>query len=83
MLRTSLLLAICAVGGCSDDRSDVYTLYRASALDQHMRIHVASFDAANSGVGFNQENCLIAAGLFAAQPGVTVRYWCEKGSFKR
>lgn len=65
------------VMGCSDTS---YTLYRSSAIAE-MRIHVASFDAAD-GEGYNNENCRIAAELFAEQPGVTVRYWCEKGRFK-
>ena len=44
-------------------------------------MHVATFDTAN-GREHNRENCHIAAELFATQPGVVVRYWCEKGGFR-
>ncbi|QJS27159.1 hypothetical protein [Rhizobium ruizarguesonis] len=81
----SLRLALCAplviVASCNDDGSQ-YTLYRSSVLDAKMRLHVASFDTAN-GDDYNSENCQIAAGLFANQPGVQVRYWCEKGRFRK
>ncbi len=68
------------LGGCDDNH--VFTLYRASSLDANMRIHIATFDAAESSPSYNQENCAITAGLFAQQLGVTVRYWCEKGTFR-
>jgi hypothetical protein len=75
-----------ALGGCAD--SYAYTLYRNSAIDPNMRIHVATFDAsegfnASEGNDYNSANCEIAARLFKAQPSVTVRYWCEKGIFKK
>jgi hypothetical protein len=47
-----------------------------------MRIHVATFDAAD-GDKYNRENCNLARDLFAQQPGVTVKYWCETGRFRR
>jgi hypothetical protein len=46
-----------------------------------MRLHVATFDAQES-ESYNRENCLVAANLFAAQPGVKVRYFCEKGRYR-
>lgn len=75
-----------ALSGCAD--SYAYTLYRNSAIDQNMRIHIATFDASegfneSNGNDYNSQNCEIAAKLFQAQLGVTVRYWCEKGSFKK
>lgn len=70
------------LAGCgADDRT--FTLYRASALDPNMRIHVASFDASAEKEEYNRENCDTAAGLFRAQPGVTVKYWCEKGRYRK
>lgn len=66
--------------GC-DGSNDVYTLYRGSIVPDVDRIHVATFDA-KEGAKYNQENCMSAAHLFAAQPGVTVRYWCERGHHK-
>ena len=68
------------------DPSKIYTLYRSSPVllpgdDGDMwRIHVATFDTGD-GAAYNQANCLIAARLFAQQPGVTVRYWCEHGPY--
>ena len=68
-----------AAAGCQTEASG-YTLYRSSATGP-MRIHVASFDTKN-GEEYNRENCDTAAELFRHQPSVTVRYWCEKGSFR-
>lgn len=69
-----LLLAGCSQAGPS------YTLYR-TGLDGS-RVHVATFDANESG-SYNEENCLLAASMFQDQPGLVVRYWCEKGRFKK
>jgi hypothetical protein len=74
----AVLLAL-SISGCSDN--EPYTLYRSSPLDATMRIHMATFDAAD-GDNYNAENCRISSELFAKQPGVTVRYWCEKGRFQ-
>jgi hypothetical protein len=81
----------CAVAllACARTSSDaVYTLVRSSAADQStrssgppLRLHVATFDAAE-GEGYNVANCEIARTLFESQPGVTVRYWCERGRFR-
>ena len=66
--------------GCNDSNS--YTLYRNSVLDKGMRLHVATFDSGD-GDAYNKENCDIASGLFQRQPGVAVRYWCEKGPYRK
>jgi len=58
-----------------------YTLYRTSVSAVGSRLHVATFDV-NENEAYNQENCQIAAGLFANQPGVKVKYWCEKGAYR-
>jgi hypothetical protein len=60
----------------------IYTLYRSSALDDNMRIHIATFNA-DAEEAYNGENCEIARALFQQQPGVKVRYWCEKGEYKK
>ncbi|WP_027057386.1 hypothetical protein [Mesorhizobium loti] len=81
-MRQTILLSALASGvltGCANDGDD-YTLYRGSVTGP-MRIHVASFDSAD-GEAYNRENCHIAAGLFQAQPGVAVKYWCEKGRYR-
>lgn len=67
--------------GCSADGSN-FTLYRNSPLDRQMRIHMATFNA-TAGAAYNSENCNLAAELFRAQPGVTARYWCEKGDYRK
>lgn len=73
----STLVAMCA---CSSERT--FTLYRNSVTDERMRIHVATFDAVES-ADYNYENCKQAQALFQAQPDVNVKFWCEKGAFKK
>ena len=65
----------------------IYTLYRNSPTvgtisGDDARIHVATFDAAKD-KDYNKNNCETARDLFASQPGVAVRYWCERGKFTR
>lgn len=60
----------------------MFTLYRSSPADDHMRIHVASFDADES-AAYNEENCRLAAEHLRKQARLDVRYWCEKGPFKK
>ncbi|WP_417434348.1 hypothetical protein [Hoeflea sp.] len=60
----------------------IYTLYRNSTLDITIRVHLATFDS-DGGQNYNLENCLIAADLFQSQPGVTVKYWCEPGRYRK
>lgn len=76
LLAACLLLAAC---GGSDAMS---TLYRNSPTDDTMRIHVASFDADES-ASYNEESCRLAAEHFRKQAKLNVRYWCEKGPFKK
>jgi hypothetical protein len=78
--RQLAALLISSVAACADNAT--YTLYRGSVVGDHLRIHVASFDASD-GDTYNRENCQTAADLFAKQPGVRVRYWCEKGGYRR
>jgi len=75
ILPLSLFLIACS-------QSDTFTLYRNSALDETMRLHVATFDS-KDGEKYNQENCNIAKDLFQHQDGVKTKYWCEKGAFKK
>ena len=71
-----------SLAGCDTGRApDVYTLYRSSPVDSSMRVHWASFDADQS-EGYNQENCMAGADAMNAIPGITVRYWCEKGKYR-
>jgi len=80
MWVTLAIVAVAFLGACQLG-SHAYTLYRSSAANPGARLHVATFDAAE-GDEYNQGNCRIATDLFAKQPGVTVRYWCEKGGFR-
>ncbi|CAM5770350.1 hypothetical protein LMIY3S_03144 [Labrys miyagiensis] len=63
------------------DDGAIYTLYRSVAQSEVGRVHVATFDAVE-GEAYNQGNCQAAAQLFLAQPGVTTKFWCEKGRFR-
>jgi hypothetical protein len=73
----------------SSPKGVIYTLYRNSPTigsnsGEDARIHVATFDAAEGeGKDYNRGNCEIARDLFSSQPGVTVRYWCERGRFSK
>jgi hypothetical protein len=80
--RIMLVCATLQISGCSD--SEIYTLYRNStgtALGENARIHIATFDSSEKG-DYNRGNCIIAEELFKGQPGVKVRYWCEKGRYR-
>jgi hypothetical protein len=70
-----------AILGCGMG-NDSFTLYRNSVMDKDLRIHVASFDAAD-GETYNKENCEQAQQLFQSQPGVKTKFWCEKGVFRK
>jgi hypothetical protein len=75
-----IMISGIALLGCSD--AAVYTLYRNSPLMENTRLHVATFDSADS-EQYNSETCLVARDLFQRQPGVSVRFWCEKGRFRK
>lgn len=66
---------------CAAAEAPGYTLYRNSLTDAQLRLHVASFDAAE-GPAYNRENCEQARALFQAQPGVKTNFWCEPGRFR-
>src|SRR5690606_6058520 len=79
----ALFAAIATLPACSrigGSDSQTYTLYRNSVLDSSMRVHLATFDAAD-GDKYNQENCQLAQELFQRQKDVATRFWCEKGRF--
>ena len=81
-LKALLAAFVTAAGlvACGDSAS--FTLYRNILLDENMRIHVATFDAAG-GEPYNRGNCEQAQSLFQAQPGVKTKFWCEKGRFRK
>ena len=73
-------MASCGGSGAGDGQT--FVLYRNSVTDENMRIHVATFDAAD-GEAYNRGNCEQAQLLFQAQPGVKTKFWCEKGRFRK
>ena len=75
-----LVLASAIVLAAAAPSDSVFTLYRNSALNAAMRMHVSTFDA-DQGTSYNQENCWTAQKLFQGQSGVTVTFWCEKGRY--
>jgi len=87
-LGLAVLFACCAAISATttaapDDNSGVvFTLYRNSAVNGTLRMHVATFDAAD-GKAYNLANCDHAADLFEVQPGVKTRFWCEPGRFRQ
>lgn len=81
VIAALLVAAIASAASAQTPVSDVYTLYRDSVLDTHMRIHIATFDAAES-VEYNRGNCMLARDLFLAQEGVATNFWCEPGRYR-
>jgi len=79
-----VLIAVIALATTSVACSghDTYTLYRNTVGADTTRVHVATFDAAESG-DYNRQNCEQARELFQAQPAIKTRFWCEKGRFAR
>jgi hypothetical protein len=70
----------------ADNGETAFTLYRDSWVSQHKRIHVATFDAAQSPTGstasFNADACNQVARMLNEQPGTVSRYWCEVGRYR-
>lgn len=95
LLALSLILSACSPSkepGVDARNAMAYTLYRTGAVMvgledddrkalEAMRIHVATFDAAE-GSDCNRDNYDRARMLFGEQPAVTARYWCEKGVYQ-
>ena len=82
-LIPALTFALCACGGASSPSdASIFVLYRNSVTDENMRLHVATFDAAD-GEGYNRGNCDQAKELFQTQPGVKTKFWCEKGRYRK
>jgi len=82
ILIPALVVALSACSGGSSSDSSIFVLYRNSVTDENMRIHLATFDAAD-GEAYNRGNCDQAKELFQRQPGVKTKFWCEKGRFRK
>ena len=84
MKKTALavtLTLLFSMPAASQAEGDIYTIYRTSPTDASMRLKIATFDSKESET-YNRENCLLAASLFATQPGVKAPFFCEKGRFR-
>ncbi len=78
----TIFLVVLSLSACSEN---TFTLYRTSAVSnggENYRVHVATFDAAED-EAYNKGNCQIAQELFQKQPEVSIKYWCEKGKYKK
>lgn len=82
LMSGMVVTSVVAMAGCGVSEGDTYTLYRNSVITQDARMHVASFDT-DEGGRYNNENCQHAMGLLQAQPDVQVRFWCEKGRYRK
>lgn len=80
IVLAAMLVSEGAAALASDDNAA--TLYRSSVALENARLHIATFDAAD-GFDYNWGNCQIAAELFQQQAGVKVRYWCERGRYRK
>jgi hypothetical protein len=74
--------SIALLVGCSFIDDSTFTLYRSSVTDPLMRVHIATFDTDNK-AAYNQGNCDLARDLFQKQDGVKVKFWCEKGRYRK
>lgn len=91
ILLTAILLAGCTEGS---ERAAQFTLYRNSSLDSSLRIHWGTFDARETDLSYNRNNCEMAARLLNANisafrqangevaPG-GVGFWCERGRYSK
>jgi hypothetical protein len=88
ILAASFFVVAC---GQKESKVEVFTFYRNVPSDQTFRVHVGTFDASGpDGKGdefdnfSNFKNCERAQQMFQAQPDwKDVKFWCEKGRFKR
>jgi hypothetical protein len=94
-MRVALgIVAAVAVTSCSSQApgAERFTLYRNSFMDHSMRVHWATFDAAESDRNYNRNNCEMAARLLNANAAASARaegkepdpglgFWCEPGGY--
>ena len=92
-LTATICLTLAVLLGSADtvsaqttNDSEIATLYRSSLIIDNARLHIATFNAAETsgggGFAYNWENCQLAAKLFENQRGVKTKFWCEKGPHK-
>ena len=77
-----IFLSFVLLTACGQFADSTFTLYRSSMTDPTMRVHIATFDTDNK-AAYNQGNCDLARDLFQSQQGVKVKFWCEKGRYRK
>ena len=97
MKKIITFLSLILICSCAVTSPTEYTLYRTGidlptkTHDETLRIHVATFDA-DQDANYNLANCEFAQELFNTnQPhyrggiygSTKIKYWCEKGHFKK
>lgn len=82
MYRILPIAFVLVAGTVACSTKDTYTLYRNSVTADSLRMHVATFNASETG-DYNRGNCEQARELFQTQPGVRTRFWCEQGRYRR
>jgi hypothetical protein len=91
-MRAILLATVFVLSGCGK-ADQPFTLYRNSNIDPTLRIHFATFNAAESDQAYNLTNCQMAARTLNSnikalakaegrEPPVGLGFWCEPGTFK-
>jgi hypothetical protein len=88
-MRFLAVLAAIGVFACKGSSSRVpedrvYTLYRSSTVTDE-RLHMATFDAAQSDLFYNLTNCEASRRVEQEeqhQRGTVIKFWCEKGYYR-
>ncbi|MGY3805470.1 hypothetical protein ACWNT8_15505 (plasmid) [Pigmentibacter ruber] len=85
MKKILKLLLTLNIISCSFSNKNIYTLYRNSPVGIDMRIHVATFDSKEKPDDYNFKMCNLGQELFQNHTiaGKNVKYWCEKGRYKK
>lgn len=73
-------MTLLIASSCSKRDLDTSTLYRESVVED--RVHIATFDT-SYGEEHNARTCEITRDLFQSQPDILVKFWCEKGTFRK
>ena len=87
-LITSTLVMGC--GNSIKEQDYSYTLYRNAPSDPSFRVHVATFNSKAYSNGeeldelVNKKNCELVQSMYEKLPDWSdLKFWCEKGLFKK
>lgn len=91
-MKKLIIIAALVASGCSDQNGASATLYRNSEIAPSMRVHFASFNAAEK-APYNLNNCQMAARVLNANVAAMTKeagrelderlgFWCEPGQFR-